>query len=332
MTHAPRSVLAAFAIAGLAAPFFAAPAIAEAPTAETIVNAQEALGGKHKARISGAKGQCVAGTFKPSADGKALSKSPLFAKAEQPVLARFSMGGGNPAIADFTKGVTRGFALRIDPDGEASEFVFISAPVFGAKTPEQMLAGLQARAPGPDGKPDPEKVKAFTAANPEAANQSKWLAGKPIPASWTTTPYWGAHAFTLTDAAGKATVAKLKFTPRQQAAGLSDDDAKAKGKDFYVAELTERLGKGPVTFDLVAVPAEDGDPMNDVTALWPDEETRPATMLGTVEIGKIEDAKACDAQTFDPTILAEGLAGPKDDPMFAIRSPAYAVSVVRRAQ
>jgi len=324
----PRLALAAVA-ASLA---LAAPALAQAPDAEAIVNAQEALGGKHKARISGAKGQCVAGVFAPSAQGKALSKSPLFAKAGQPVLARFSMGGGNPVIPDFTKGVTRGFALRIDPEGDASEFVFISAPVFGAKTPEQMLAGLQARAPGPDGKPDQEKIKAFTAANPAAANQSKWLAANPIPASWTTTPYWGAHVFTLTDASGKATLAKLKFAPKQQAAGLSDDDAKAKGKNFYVAELTERLAKGPVAFDLLATIAKDGDPMNDVTAIWPDEEARPTVTLGTVEISKLEDAKACDGQTFDPTVLADGVAGPKDDPMFAIRSPAYAVSVVRRAQ
>lgn len=324
----PRLV---FVAAALAAPILAQPAFAQAPSAETIVNAQEALGGKHKARISGAKGQCVTGVFKPAAEGKTLSKSPMFAK-DAPVVARFSMGGGNPAIPDFTKGVTRGFALRIDPDGDASEFVFISAPVFGAKSPEQMLAGLQARAPAADGKPDPEKVKAFTAANPEAANQSKWLAGKPIPASWTTVPYWGAHAFTLTDASGKATVAKLKFLPKQEMAGLTDDDAKAKGKDFYVAELTERLGKGPVAFDLVAVAAKDGDPMNDVTAMWPDEETRPATTLGTVTIAKIAEAATCDGQTFDPTILAEGVAGPKDDPMFAIRSPAYAISVTRRAQ
>lgn len=315
----------------LAGPFaLTAPAFAQAPDVTAIVNAQEALAGKHKARISGAKGQCVAGTFKPSKEGAALSKSPMFAK-ELPVVARFSMGGGNPAIPDFTKGVTRGFALRIDPEGDASEFVFISAPVFGAKSPEQMFAGLQARAPGADGKPDAEKVKAFTAANPEAANQSKWLAGKPIPASWATTPYWGAHVFTLADAAGKATLAKLKFVPKQEAAGLSDDDAKAKGKDFYVGELTERLAKSPVAFDLVAVMAKDGDPMNDVTATWPDEETRPAVTLGTVEIAKIEQASACDGQTFDPTVLAEGVAGPKDDPMFAIRSPAYAISVTRRA-
>lgn len=321
------------AIAAFAAPLaFAAPAVAQAPGAETIVDAMQAISGKHKARISGAKGQCLTASFKPSKDGASLSKSPMFAKSELPAVARFSMGGGNPAIPDFTKGVTRGFALRIDPDGDASEFVFISAPVFGAKSPEQMLAGLQARAPQSDGKPDPEKVKAFAAQNPEAVRQSAWLAGHPIPASWATTPYWSAHAYTLTDAAGKATVAKLKFTPQAGEAGLTDDEAKAKGKDFYVAELTERLAKGPVAFDLAAIPMKDGDPMNDVTAIWPEEDKRATTTLGTVVISKLAEPALCDAQTFDPTVLADGVAGPKDDPMFAIRSPAYAISVVRRAQ
>jgi catalase len=321
-----------FGVAALAASASSLPAVAQTADAGAVVAAMQAIAGTHKARLSGAKGQCLAGVFKPSADGKAISKSPLFAKSELPVLARFSMGGGNPQIPDNTKGVTRGFALRVDPDGDRSEFVFISAPVFGAKTPEQMLASLQARAPGPDGKPDQEKIKTFTAANPNAANQSKWLASKPVPASWATVPYWGAHVFTLTDAAGKETAVKLKFAPKAGEAGLSDDEAKAKGKDFYAAEIAERLAKGPVAFDLQAVAAREGDPTNDVTALWPEEESRPAKTLGTVEIARIEDAKACDAETFDPTVLAEGVAGPKDDPMFAIRSPAYALSVVQRAQ
>lgn len=309
----------------------AAPAFAQSPSAEAVVDAMQAISGKHKARASGAKGQCVSGVFKPSKDGVALSKSPLFSKAESPVVARFSMGGGNPAIGDNTKGVTRGFALRIDPDGDASEFVFISAPVFSFKSPEQMLAGLQARAPGADGKPDQDKIKAFSAANPETGRQAAHLAGRPVPASWASVPYWGVHAYALTDAAGKTTRAKLKFMNKAEAAGLSDDEAKAKGKDFYIAELTERLAKGPAEFDLVATIAQDGDALNDVTATWP-EEARTSVTVGTVSIAKIEDNAACDAQTFDPTILAEGVAGPSEDPMFAIRSPAYAVSVVRRAK
>lgn len=322
-----------FILAACAAMTFAAPsaAQAQAPTAEGVVDAMQAVSGKHKARASGAKGQCVAGSFTPAKEAAALSKSGIFAKGAVPVLARFSMGGGNPAIPDSSKGVTRGFALRIDPDGDASEFVTISAPVFGFKTPEQMVAGLKVRAPGPDGKPDAEKVKAFVAANPETGRQAAWLAGKPVPASFGGVTFWGVHAFTLTNAAGATTIAKLNFVPKAGQLGLTDDEAKAKGKDFYIAELTERLAKGPVEFDLVAVLGEAGDPADDVTAQWPEEQRKTAT-LGTVSIAKIEDNAACDAQTFDPTLLADGVAGPAQDPMFEIRSPAYAVSVSRRAQ
>lgn len=291
----------------------------------------QAVSGKHKARASGAKGQCVSGSFTPSPDGAKLSKSPMFAKGERPVLARFSMGGGNPAIPDFTKAVTRGFAMRIDPDGDASEFVFISAPVFGFKTPEQLVEGFKVRVPGTDGKPDAAKVKAFVDANPETGRQAKHLAGKPIPASYAATPYWGVHAFTLTDAAGKPTVAKLMFTPKGGEQGLTDDEAKAKGKDFYVAELTERLKAEPAAFDLVATVAKSGDPLTDATSEWV-EGDRERVTLGTLTIAKIAENADCDARTFDPTILADGLAGPKDDPMFEVRSPAYAVSLTRRLQ
>ena len=307
-----------------------APATAQEPAADVIVDAMQAISGKHKARASGAKGQCVSAVFTPSTDGAKLSKSPMFAK-ERPALARFSMGGGNPAIPDFTKAVTRGLSMRIDPDGDSSEFVFISSPVFGFKTPAQMVEGLKARVPVADGKPDAAKVKAFVDANPETTGQAKYLASQPIPASYAATRYWGVHAFTLTDAAGKATVARLMFQPKATDAGLSDDDAKAKGKDFYVAELTERLKGGPAAFDLVATVAKPGDALADATAQWAEGERQQAT-LGTLSVTKIAENAECDARTFDPTVLAEGLAGPKDDPMFEVRSPAYAVSITRRLQ
>lgn len=305
-------------------------ALAQEPAADVIVDAMQAISGKHKARASGAKGQCVGAVFTPSADGAKLSKSPMFAK-ERPALARFSMGGGNPAIPDFTKAITRGFSMRIDPDGDSSEFVFVSAPVFGFKTPAQMVEGLKARVAVADGKPDPAKVKAFVDANPETTGQAKYLASKPIPASYAATPYWGVHAFTLTDAAGNATVVRLTFQPKASDPGLSDDDAKAKGKDFYIPELTERLKAGPVSFDLVATVAKQGDPLADATAQWVEGERQQAT-LGTLSVSKIAENSECDARTFDPTVLAEGLAGPKDDPMFEVRSPAYAVSITRRLQ
>ena len=177
----PRFVTQACA-AALA--FLLAPAAAPAqePDPEAIVDAFNAVFGKFpNTRASGAKGVCVTGTFTPSAEAAGLSKAPQFAKAA-PVVGRFSMGGGNPKVSDKVKGTTRGFALRFAGD-EPMALVMISAPVFGSKTPQQLMAGLAARVPGADGKPDAEKVKAFVAANPETTRQAAWLNARPVPAS-----------------------------------------------------------------------------------------------------------------------------------------------------
>lgn len=304
------------------------PAPAAEASAEQIVDTLNTIFGKHKVRSSHAKGQCVKGTFKPTTDAAGLTRSPSLAK-EVAVLGRFSIGGGNPKVPDANKAAVKGFAFRLDPDGKSSDFAFLNTPVQFAKNPTQFLGFLQARLPALDGKPDPAKIKAFADANPETTTQGKWLMSKPVPASYAGVAYWGIHAFTLTNAKGESRIAKLKLIPAAEA-GLTDDEAKAKPADFLVAELTERLAKGPAAFDLMAILGEAGDPANDPTALWP-EESRKSVKLGTLAVAALEDNAKCDAGIFDPTVLADGIAGPKDDPLFEIRSPTYAISLSRRA-
>lgn len=316
--------------AALVAAFAIAPLPSSAAEPEQIIDTLNVIFGKHKVRSSHAKGQCVAGTFTPSPEAAGLTKSASLTKAV-PVLGRFSIGGGNPKAPDTAKAAVRGFAFRLDDGGKgSSDFAFLNAPVQFAKNPDQFLGFLQARLPGPDGKPDPAKIKAFSDANPETTIQGKFLAARPLPASYAGVNYWGIHAYTLTNAKGDNTIAKLKLVPAAGEAGLSDDEAKAKPADFLVAELNERFAKGPVDFNLVAILGEAGDPANDATALWP-EERRKTVTLGKLSLTKSEDNAKCDAGIFDPTQLAEGIAGPKDDPLFAIRSPAYAISLSRRA-
>jgi catalase len=305
---------------------------AKAADAEQVVDALNAIFGKQGAnmRASHAKGQCVKGTFTPATEAKALTKSASFA-APLPVVGRFSMGGGNPKIPDGTKAAVRGFAFKIDPDGKATtQFVMANAPVQFARNLDQMLGFLKARAPGADGKPDPEKIKAFAEANPDTKRQGAYLASKPVPASYAGVNYWGIHAYTVTNAEGADKIVKFKLVPVAGEAGLTDDEAKAKPADFLVAELTERLAKGPASFDLVAIPGEAGDATNDPSSMWKDEETRKTVKLGTLALTALEDSKVCDGGIFDPTILADGIAGPKDDDLFAVRSPSYAISATRR--
>ena len=299
---------------------------------QAIVEAQFAVSGNHKGvRASGAKGVCVKGAFTPSPEAPSLSKAPHFARTV-PMTARFSMGGGNPNISDKTKPTTRGFAMEFEDPSGTMVFYFVSAPVFSAKTPRQLLDFVTVRLPGPDGKPDAEKIKAFASANPETTRQAAWLNARPVPASFGGVDYWGVQAYTLTNAKGGATVARLKAVAGAGQLGLSDDELKAKPDSFYADELKERLGKGPVTFDFIAILGEPGDPTNDATAMWP-EENRKTVKLGTIAITGLEANQVCDEKTSDPVLnLPQGMAGPADDPLFEIRSPAYAISRSRRAQ
>jgi catalase len=306
-------------------------ASAQTAAPDAIVETMRTLSGKQKARPSGAKGQCFTGTFTPTAEAKKLTKSAAFAKPSR-VVARFSVGGGNPKVADGNKAVNRGFAFRIDAGGRSqTEFVMVNAPVNFVKSPEQMLAFLQARLPGPDGKPDPEKIKAFTAANPETTAQGKYLASRPIPASWVGVSYWGIHGYTFTNERGAKQLVKFRMVPIGGEVGLSDEEAKGKPADYLVDELKGRIAaKMPAGFDMMAIIGRAGDEKTNATQQWDDEDKRPQVKVGTLVITAIEKNETCDSSIFDPLNLAAGLDGPVNDPLFALRQPAYAVSITER--
>jgi catalase len=315
-------------LAGVA--FMAAPitAQAEEATAEQLVDALNAVFGAHAGkRAAHTKGFCVKGTFSPSADASSYSKAPHFAATEPvPVLGRFSLAGGDPNAADNGKEPARGLALKFDlgKDGE-TDMVMISAPVFLAKTPEQFLTLLQTVATK-----DNDKIAAFFKANPNATRHAEWLNVRPVPASYADVTYYGVHTFTLTNAKGESRAIKWEVVPAGGEVGLSDEEAKAKGPDFYKGEMTERLAKAPATFHLTAVLGKPGDDADDPTAFWPKERER--IDMGTLSITGLEDDAKCDAGIFDPTAVVDGIAGPANDTIFPMRSAAYAVSFGRRQE
>ncbi len=293
---------------------------------EALVNALNAVFGKTEGqRAAHTHGFCVKGSFAPTDEAATLSKAPhLVGKGPWPVLGRFSMGGGNPVAPNAQKDNVRGLALHIDLSNDnQTDMVMISAPVFAAKTPEKFLELLQTVATK-----DPEKIGAFFKANPESTNQKTWLTARPVPSSYATASYFGVHTFTLTNAAGASQIIKWKLIPKGGEVGLTDDEAKAKAPDFYKPELTERLAKGPAEFELTAILGQPGDALDDPTALWPDD--RKSVSMGTLSIAALEADATCDLNMFDPTNVVDGIAGPENDGIFQIRSPAYAVSFSRR--
>jgi catalase len=276
-----------------------------------------------KARASFAKGRYVRGTYVPSDQAKEITKSCSFTEPSR-VLARFSLAEG----PDTNYLLLRGFSFRLGRDGERSDILTRSAPVHFARTPDQMLAFLRARIPGPGGKPDVEMVETFSAANPETLHQASYIAAYPPAASFASTTYWGVHAFPATNSKGETRFIKFKVTPVGEQATQPGAAARAKPTDL-LHDLESRIAARDMRFSVMALLDRPGDPVMDVTIRWPDEDGREAVRLGTIVITGVEANDACDEPVFNPATLAEGIGHPPDE-MFAARRAAYAISQARR--
>ncbi|MBR0972739.1 catalase family peroxidase [Bradyrhizobium japonicum] len=298
-------------------------------TPAAIVDALKAVAGNPpKVRASFAKGRCVRGTYTQSESAGEITRSPSFTRPSR-VLARFSVGGGNLKVADTNNLVLRGFSFRLGDEAHRSDILVESAPVHFARTLDQMLAFLEARIPGADGKPDAEKVKAFSAANPETLNQAHYIAARRLPASFAGTTYWGVHAFPATNAAGETRFIKFKLAPVGGDVTLSEDEARTKSADFLHEDLARKIAAGEVRFNVMALLDRPGDPTLDVTLRWPDEDKREEMRLGTIVITSLEADDACDGSIFNPAHLADGIGHPPDE-IFAARRAAYAISLAKR--
>ena len=300
-----------------------------AATPKFIVDAlKAATADPRNTRADFAKGQCVRGTYAASDRAEEITKSRSFTKPSR-ILARFSVSDGNPQAADTDKFLLRGFGIKLGNEDHRSDILVQSAPVHFAKSLDEMLAFLKARIPGPDGRPDLEKVRAFSAANRETLHQQNYIAARPLPGGFASTTYWGVHAFPATNAKGETRFIKFKVAPAGGDVTLTEDEVKAKSADFLHDDLEKRIAAGDVRFSVMALLDRPGDPIMDVTIRWPDEDNREAVRLGTIVITGVEPNEVCDASIFDPANLAEGIGHPPDE-IFAARRDAYAILLAKR--
>ena len=292
-----------------------------------LMDALNGVFGKHKARGSHAKGFCVAGQFEAASGATAITRANMFQTGKStPIIGRFSIGGGNPNAPDNAKSV-RGIAVRASDGNERLDWVFISAPHFFAQTPEQFVEFMKVRSPDPATKQaNPAAIAEFSKANPATTKQAAYIGGQPVPASYATVPYWSTNAFIATNAAGRTQALLWRFEPVAGRLGLTDAEAKEKGGNFLVTELSERLAKGPAIFNVIAQLARPEDQLIDPTEPWPAD--RAEVNMGRLVINRVT-GQACDGETFLPTVLPAGLA-PSADPVLAARAGSYAVSLGRR--
>lgn len=301
---------------------------------DTIVNAFEAvLGPVRTHRPSHPKGTCAAGHFVATPEGTRLSVAPVFSGERNSALIRFGVAGANPGASDTARG-TRGLSIRFEsPAGELFEMANISAPVFGAPTPQALVDGLLARANDPaTGRPNPERAAAYAAyvaANPSVGNQGRYLAANTPPASFATTPYWGVNTFLFRGQDGQVRPARWVFEPSAGVQRLTAEQMQSLGGNFLADELRRRVAAGPVEFDMVLQFPATGDDLLNPTIAWPED--RPRAVVGRLTVTSVEAGPGgpCDPISFMILDQAPGIEM-SDDPVLQARAAAYAVSLSRR--
>jgi catalase len=300
-------------------------------TAPQVVQAIEGVFGVTKGeRRNHTKGTCAVGEFVGSKEAARYSRSALFSGQAVPVIARFSLSGGNPKAPDTAKSA-RGMALQFQlPQGQLHHMAMLNTPVFGAAHPKTFLDLMLATQPDPaTGKPDPEKIKAFKASHPDNLAQAQYLADNNPPANYANSAYWGIHTFKFIDKSGKATPVRWRFVPQDGEKRLSEEAMKTAGANFLEKALMERTQQGPARWDMMVAIGQANDPQDNPTLPWPKD--RQEFKAGTLSISAAMPQKgaACEPVNFDPMVMADGIA-PTDDPVLRFRSPAYAVSFGKR--
>ena len=216
------------------------------------------------------------------------------------------------------------------PDGSTTDLVAISLPAFFARSPEDLLEFNAARRPDPGtGAPDPAAVGAYLGAHPEALPAVEAAILHPIPASYAHLDYHALHTFWLVDADGQRRAGRFHLVTDVELQPLSDEDAAAASPDYLRDELADRLAHAPLAFHLEVTLAAPEDPLDDPTAVWPDERTR--LRLGSLAITSLASDRERDGDilVFDPGRVTDGVEC-SNDPILLARSGAYSVSVSRR--
>ena len=297
---------------------------------QTVAAIEGAFGVTPGERRNHIKGTCAVGEFVGTPEAAAYTRSALFSNKPVPVIARFSLGGGNPKAPDTARSV-RGMALQFKlPDGKLHQMAMLNTPIFGAAQPQTFLDLMLALQPDPaTGKPDPEKMKAFKASHPDSVAQGQYMATNNPPTSYANSAYWGIHTFKFINKKNETTLGRWRFVPQDGEKRLSEDELKTAGANFLEQALVDRSKQAPVRWDMMLTIGQPGDAEDNPTIAWPDERKQVKVGTLTIKSAMAQKGAECEAINYDPLVMADGIA-PSDDPVLRFRSPAYAVSFGKR--
>lgn len=309
----------------------AKPMAAAETTPADVVKTLEESGGVHPGqRRNHIKGTCAVGSFVGTSDAAKYSSSALFSGKEIPVVARFSLAGGNPDTPDAARS-PRGLALEFSlPQGSIQHITMLNQPIFVTAQPTVFNALLIATKADPKtGQPDPQTVKAFFTLHPEVLKPATFFKDHNPPENYYSAEFYGIHTFKMIDTAKVEHLVKWRFVPQDGAKPLTDDELKAAPHDFLEKNLIAKVSAAPAKWDMIVSVGEPGDAEVDATKAWPEDRKHFKAGTLTISAAMPQKGAACETINFDPLVMAPGIA-PTNDPILLFRSPAYAISFGKR--
>ena len=300
-------------------------------TAAEVVTALEQTFGVHPGeRRNHIKGTCAVGDFVGTTDAAPYTRSPLFSGSPIPVIARFSLAGGNPNVPDTTKNA-RGMVLEFRlPDGQRQHMTMLNTPVFGAATPKSFLDMIVAMRPDPaTGKPDPARISAYKARHPDNLAQAQFLDRNNPPVSYANSAYLRNPHLQVRQQRQQGDARALGIPAarwRETAIGRRAEDRRSElprgSADQANATVVRSLGHGYRHWPT----RRSGEQSHAGVA-----GQRLKVNVGTLTIRNAMPQKGteCERINYDPMVMADGIAA-TDDPVLRFRSAAYAVSFAKR--
>lgn len=294
-------------------------------SAQSLVQSLQQNSGVHPGyRRNHAKGVCVTGDFTSSGNAAFLSRASVFQPGTVPVIGRFAIAGGNPHAPDYGVPV-RSLALEFQlAHGEQWRTGMNALPFFPVSTPQAFYDQQQASRPLPQtGKPDAQKLMAFTVAHPEVKPFFAWVKTHVLAASWAQEQYNSLNAFRFTNAQGETRFVRWSLVPLTPWQPISA--AQQQQPDYLQSDLHDRLATAPLKWDLVISVAQPGDAVNDASKVWPADRQQVVAGTLTLRDSSPQQGGSCNDINYDPLILPQGISG-SDDPLLNARSAAYAKS------
>lgn len=259
-----------------------------------------------------------------------MTRAPHLQRSSTPVTVRFSDFAGIPTVADNDpqSAGPRGFAVRFHlAEHVHTDIIGHLVDNFAVRTAEGLVEFLNAVIATDPAGPHPNAIEQFLAAHP--AGMRFVRIPKPIPTSFASKSFFAVSAFKFTNADGVSRFGRYRILPVAGNEYLGETEAAARGPNFLIDEIKERVAKEPVRFRVVAQLAEDGDTVDDATVRWPEERTQRA--FGEISLREIAANNAGEQQhvIFDPIPRMDGIEA-SADPLFEARANICLMSGRRR--